>query len=425
MGQREQDQRGDEQREVNKLRPRRRTARLERLVAEEVAIADVQQRLLKCATLEEVALALLEVAPDLTTAERCRLAVRRDGVWRCWDREKVGAIQEYDLAEEALFPEDVVAEGRHVILREWPERHPLRVELARRARLRSYIAMPVISAGRLVGVFELANFVVEETIDGFPEVIAEILVAAGAAMEVALLNDEVRRRAEELSRLLRNLEDFAHVVSHDLRTPLTIMVGQAQLAVRSLSAGRTDAAKRSLEAIISGGHRMNTMIEDLVDTARAQAGTIELHSQKLDLPEFTNELRERMAGVLDAQRVEIIPPGKPLPRVWADPDRLERILTNLLTNALKFSDEKVTVRFEQKNGEVVTSVTDRGIGIAPEDLPHMFERYYRAKGPRTTEGLGLGLFITKMLVEAHGGRIWVESELGKGSTFYFTLPVAR
>jgi two-component system phosphate regulon sensor histidine kinase PhoR len=111
----------------------------------------------------------------------------------------------------------------------------------------------------------------------------------------------------------------------------------------------------------------------------------------------------------------------------ADPSRLERILTNLISNALKYSppEAEVVVRAERVDSCLQVSVVDRGIGIAPEDLPHLFERFYRTRGSRKAEGLGLGLYITRMLVEAHGGRIWAESELGKGSTFSFTLPLAR
>jgi signal transduction histidine kinase len=113
--------------------------------------------------------------------------------------------------------------------------------------------------------------------------------------------------------------------------------------------------------------------------------------------------------------------------VLADPDRLERILMNLLTNALKYSapGTPVTVALARRDGQVVTAVSDQGPGIPPDELPHLFERYYRARETRERkEGLGLGLYITKGLVEAHGGRLWVESQVGKGSTFSFSLPAA-
>ena len=115
-----------------------------------------------------------------------------------------------------------------------------------------------------------------------------------------------------------------------------------------------------------------------------------------------------------------------LPPMLADPDRLETILLNLLQNAQKFSapDSPIQVTAHAQDGTVMVSITDQGIGIAPEDLPRIFDRFYRVEHIRKAEGTGLGLYITKRLVEAHGGQIWVESEVGKGSTFSFTLPVA-
>lgn len=230
---------------------------------------------------------------------------------------------------------------------------------------------------------------------------------------------------EEVNKLQRNMEDFTRAVSHDLRTPLSIVLGQAQLAQRSLATGKTDAVARSLSAIIANARRMNIMIEDLVDFARLEAGRVELHREPVSLLTLVSDLRESMAGVLDIDRIEIVHPHKELPLVFADPDRLERIFTNLLSNALKYSEGKITVSFKQIDGFVRTSVTDRGCGISKEDLPHIFERHYQPSGERKSEAVGLGLVITKRLVEAHGGRIWVDSELGKGSTFSFTLPVAK
>jgi signal transduction histidine kinase len=134
---------------------------------------------------------------------------------------------------------------------------------------------------------------------------------------------------------------------------------------------------------------------------------------------------ERMRTVMDITRISLQVPDD-IPPVVADYARLERIITNLLTNALKYSSPEtpVMISAHRQGGMVVISVTDAGRGIAPEDVSHLFERYYRSEREHDTEGIGLGLYITKRLVEAHGGQIWVESEVGKGSTFSFTLPVA-
>jgi signal transduction histidine kinase len=138
-------------------------------------------------------------------------------------------------------------------------------------------------------------------------------------------------------------------------------------------------------------------------------------------------MRERLAhaaGVLDVARVECdVEPG--LPPVDADPARLERVFTNLVSNALKYSpsDAPVRIAASRQAGVAVVSVTDRGAGIAADDVTRLFQRFYRARLTQRAEGLGLGLYIARMLVEAHGGRIWVESVPGEGSTFSFTVPL--
>ena len=232
------------------------------------------------------------------------------------------------------------------------------------------------------------------------------------------------RRREEVARLR---EEYTHIVSHELRQPLTIIQGQAQLLRMALSHGAlTGHEQRSVEAILASSQRMNAMIQDLVDSARIESGQVRLEPQPLDLARFVGKAKDRLAAPADLGRLRVVIPAD-LPPVRADPDRLERILTNLLTNALKYSPptSEVTISARQEAKEAVIAVSDRGAGIEAAELPRIFERFYRASGAHKTEGLGLGLYITKGLVEAHGGRIWVESKPGQGSTFSFTLPLAE
>jgi len=229
----------------------------------------------------------------------------------------------------------------------------------------------------------------------------------------------------ELHELEEQREAYIHTVSHDLRNPLAIIQGHAQFLLRTLDrAGLQGPERQSAEAIVTGARQMNVMIQDLVDSARLEAGQLQLEKQPVSLEYSVSDLLKRAAGIIDVERVQIELPAD-LPPVEADIDRLDRILLNLLTNALKYSSSETSVQVKARkiNNEVVMSVADRGVGIAPEDLPHIFGRFYRASGARKAEGIGLGLYVTKMMVEAHGGRIWFESTLGKGSTFYFTLPL--
>ena len=222
-------------------------------------------------------------------------------------------------------------------------------------------------------------------------------------------------------------DDILRSISHDLRGPLTAVLGQAQILERLLlTSAPRQQLERSIQAILTGGRRMNAMIQDLVDIIRLESGQLALHRQPLNLAEFVTELLDRSRETTPIERAKIEVPAE-LPPANADPVCLERILTNLLSNAFKYSgpDASVLLRAEAAEQEVKISVVDQGTGIGAEDLPRIFERYYRVKTAQKTEGVGLGLFITKGLVEAHGGKIWAESEVGKGSTFSFTLPITE
>lgn len=227
-----------------------------------------------------------------------------------------------------------------------------------------------------------------------------------------------------LHELQERSEEFARTISHDLRAPLSIILAHAQLAQRALD--RPQVVGKSAEAIATSARRMNSMIQELVDATRVETGHVRLNLRTVDLGQFVVGLRERLAATGGGQRIHVQVESS-LPPVAADPDKLERIFTNLLSNALKYSASgaPVTVSLGRGEGVVVTAVSDRGRGIAPDELPQIFGRYFRTREVRERkEGLGLGLYITKGLVEAHGGQIWVESKVGRGSTFSFTLPIA-
>lgn len=231
----------------------------------------------------------------------------------------------------------------------------------------------------------------------------------------------------QLHELQEQQQVFVHMISHDLRTPLTIIYGHAQVVDDAISeAGVNGVVKQSMDAILRSIQRMDRMIHDLVDAARAEGGQLELKRQPVDIRKYLEEMCIRSAAVIDIGRVQLEVPAD-LPAVLADYNRLERIITNLLSNALKYSTPgtPVLVRVYRTDNEVTVAVTDQGQGIPVEEMQHLFQRFYRAPKTHKAEGIGLGLYISKQLVEAHGGRIWVESEVGKGSTFSFTLPVAK
>jgi signal transduction histidine kinase len=232
----------------------------------------------------------------------------------------------------------------------------------------------------------------------------------------AHVEDELVVTIRRLRQTTEQREDLLRAVSHDLRNPLQIVMLQAQRLLRAAE----DPVRRPSTAIVTAARRMDRMLRDLSDSARAESGNLELARTPLELRPFVAELLDSSDGVLDVGRVENAVPER-LPVVLADPDRLDRILTNLVGNALKYSPGRVVVQAESEGPEVRVSVTDKGPGIGADDLPRVFDRYYRGQR-HEGEGLGLGLYIVRKLVEAHGGKIWAQSRPGAGSVFTFTLP---
>jgi signal transduction histidine kinase len=168
---------------------------------------------------------------------------------------------------------------------------------------------------------------------------------------------------------------------------------------------------------------MTRLIGDLVDAASLEAGHVALHLEPLDLASFLFGWKERLAGALPMDRVRILA-GADVPAILADPARLDQILANLASNALKYSlpGSEVRVELSATEDALRLSVADRGPGIPPDELPRLFRRYYRARAAGRAEGLGLGLFITRKLVEAHGWRIEATSEVGTGTVFTVVIP---
>jgi signal transduction histidine kinase len=216
-------------------------------------------------------------------------------------------------------------------------------------------------------------------------------------------------------------------VSHDLKNPLNVMNGYIELI--AMHAGDDDRLGHYLDMVRRSITHMNQLISDLLDMARIEAG-IRMDKQAVDISEAlwqavdTLYTQSQQKGT--NMQVEL---GENVPPVWADPNRLHQVLLNLVSNAIKYTPEhgEVRVTAEPHNGFVEVSVIDNGLGIAPENQEKVFSRFYRERRPETdgVEGTGLGLAIAKALVEAHGGRIGLESELGKGSRFYFTVPSAQ
>jgi signal transduction histidine kinase len=236
------------------------------------------------------------------------------------------------------------------------------------------------------------------------------------------LEHEARARAEQAKNLR---DEVLAIVAHDLRNPLhTILASSAAMLELPLSA---EERTRQLEVIRRSANTMNVLISDLLDVASIELGNLSIGREKVAIKEVlehtveTFEQRARERGIIVEHDLSGV-----LPSVIGDSGRLAQVLSNLLANALKFTPKggRIRLRASYADGEVQIAVANSGAGIAAENLPHVFDRFWRAD--RTGRaGAGLGLAIAKGIVEAHGGRIWVESTPGETTTFHFTVPAAE
>lgn len=222
-------------------------------------------------------------------------------------------------------------------------------------------------------------------------------------------------------------EEILAVVSHDLKNPLASISLNAEVIGRRLEEGRDEKIRKGLDRISNSVNVMNGLIQDLLDQAKLESGKLELDVHDENFNEVLINSEEILAPISQSKSIKIVnhvPPDSPV--VKADKKRLMQILTNLLSNALKFSKEggEVEVVAATKGSELKVSIHDSGSGIAEKDIPFLFDRYWQAK-KTAKQGTGLGLAIVKGLVKAHGGKIWVESKLGEGTTFTFTLPLTQ
>ncbi len=258
--------------------------------------------------------------------------------------------------------------------------------------------------------YELAALVAYAVTGGFVAVI-------GGALRKAY--GELQEQHDLLDRVHGQREDLLRALTHDIRSPLSV------ISMNAAMLGKCDPATARRGALIQKSVAdINSMLRDLVDAAALESGRLKLEPAAIDLAAMLNRLKEGLTGSLPVERVNVaVAPDVPL--LEADPQRLERVLVNLISNALKYSPGEVKVRAFQQERNVLVSVSDEGPGISQADLPHIFEKYYRASGAASQDGLGLGLYISRLLVEAHGGRIWVESAPGKGCTFNVAMPAAR
>lgn len=338
-------------------------------------------------------------------------------------------ITKYDIAEDLRF----------INIKESCEK--------RFSEISATIALPLIYSDEIIGILFLGNkksgyFYTREDIDLFTTLANQMAIAivnALAYQQIEELNvnleakvQERTAKLEELNKKLREFDRlksmFLSLASHELRTPLTSIKGFVENMLDGLTGELNNKQEGYLKRINSNIDRLTRMINDLLDLSRIESGKIQLFPVELSLSKVAKEVMEHLRPLVAEKNlaIEIIAPDQTL-RAWADHDKLNQIMTNLLDNAIKFTHvgRKIIINIGCEGVDwTLVSIKDTGEGIPREDLSKIFDPFYQVKrqAEAKVEGSGLGLAITKSLVELHGGEIWVKSEIGKGSIFSFTLP---
>jgi signal transduction histidine kinase len=225
------------------------------------------------------------------------------------------------------------------------------------------------------------------------------------------------READELK------STFISIISHELKTPVALIKGYVSTLRRDDAEWDPEIVQDSLKVIEEEADRLAGMIENLLEASRLQAGGLSVKRSDVSLPDLARRTAERMQTQTQKHKLVVDFP-RPFPVIFADENRLQQVLTNLVGNAIKYAPGgEIRIGGEVRPDKVIVCVSDQGPGIAPEDVPHIFDRFYRApEMARQTKGAGLGLYLSRAVIEAHNGRIWVDTAPGQGARICFSLP---
>ncbi len=282
--------------------------------------------------------------------------------------------------------------------------------------VRSLVAVPLVARQRSIGALLFLRTFARSPFEASDALLGEELARrASLAIENAVLYQNAQSA-------VRARDDLVAVVSHDLRNPLNVIQMQARMIQRALVPQDTKL-KQAMNRIERGAWRMAVLIEDLVDMTKLEEGRFVVEPRPETVGRVVGDAMELLEPLAERKSIRLtLEISNPEQLVQADTDRIHRVLTNLVGNAIKFTPEGGEVRLvtEQGTGHVRFTVIDSGKGISAEQQPHVFDRSWQ--GERRSDGSGLGLYIAKSIVDAHGGEIGVESEPGKGARFHFSLP---
>lgn len=306
------------------------------------------------------------------------------------------------------------------------QRDVLRKSAKDKSQTQSAVCLPLILGETKIGVLLIESLDPSMHFDESHLVFLEHL---SDLLSLAIENQQLKRRErhQAINRVNQSTDNEAlAVLAHEMRTPLTSIKGYSTALLADEITFSPEKQREFLQLIDRDCDALETLIHDILESSILDSGGLRLEWQPIRLPRLARNIVDEIGRLYPQHRIIVNFPEN-LPIVDGDPERIAQVLRNLLDNAAKYSPHGgiIVVRGELADTEVIISVADQGIGIAPEHLNRLFDKFFRVRSrdTRRTTGSGLGLPIARSLVEAYGGRIWAESQLGRGSTFYFTLPL--
>ena len=306
---------------------------------------------------------------------------------------------------------------------------PFWIRTADHEGMRTLLGVPLVKDGRLVGSIAIYRREVQPFTDQQTALVQTFADQAVIAIENVRLFKELAAANRELAAASQHKSEFLANMSHELRTPLNAIIGFSEILTDRMFGELNEKQEEYLKDIYASGTHLLSLINDILDLSKIEAGRMDLEATDFHLPSAIDDalllMRERAGrrGLSLERHVD-----ERLGEVRADQRKVKQVLLNLLSNAVKFTPEggRIDVRAALVDGSVEISVTDTGIGIAPEDQEVVFEEFRQVgKSDKKAEGTGLGLALCRKFVELHGGRIWVKSQVGQGSTFAFTIPLRQ
>ncbi|MBI4611448.1 MAG: GAF domain-containing protein [Candidatus Rokubacteria bacterium] len=424
---------------------------LRRKVAETATLYEIGQEITAQVALKPALKLIVERAQGLLEAESCLLSLRQEDTGTFGIQAYSGTVPEA-LARVQVRPGEgltgrVIATATPMMVNDYAKEYRDSPFLAavQEAGIRSVVAVPLNARGAVIGVLAVTSRVPNKFNEEDRQLLSALADQAAIAIENAKLYEQVRQYAEELEAKVkartqelqeanlrlevasRHKSQFLANMSHELRTPLNAILGYTELILDSIYGAVPEKIRDVMVRVDKSGRHLLGLINDVLDLSKIEAGQLTVAPADYSLKDIIQTVVTAVEALAAEKKLALkVSIAPDLPRGRGDERRITQVLLNLVGNAIKFTEAGgVHIEVSLADGAFLVSVADTGPGIAPADQEKIFEEFHQvdSSSTRPKGGTGLGLAIAKRIIEIHGGRIWVESELGKGSTFRFTLPV--